>query len=159
MAEYYTKPQADAQAAVIGARIKTATDPAALATAIDGVADRNLLTDAERTKLSGLEGSKFLGTFASIGAVPTNGAVAGSYADVDAGVGSDVERYVYDADDDTFVLLGSSIPGETAASIKTKYESNANTNAFTDAEQTKLAGLVEAADISDFTAALDAALA
>ena len=30
---------------------------------------------------------------------------------------------------------------ETAAQIKTKYESNADTNAFTDAEQTKLTGI------------------
>jgi len=34
-----------------------------------------------------------------------------------------------------------SVGGETAASIKTKYESNANTNAFTDAEQTKLGNI------------------
>lgn len=33
------------------------------------------------------------------------------------------------------------VDGETAASIKTKYESNANTNAFTDAEQSKLASI------------------
>ena len=35
--------------------------------------------------------------------------------------------------------------GETAASIKTKYESNADTNEFSDAEQTKLAGIDTAA--------------
>ena len=34
---------------------------------------------------------------------------------------------------------------QTAAEIKTAYESNANTNAFTDAEQTKLAGIDTAA--------------
>lgn len=33
--------------------------------------------------------------------------------------------------------------GETSASIKTKYESNENTNAFTDGEKTKLAGVEE----------------
>ncbi len=41
--------------------------------------------------------------------------------------------------------------GDTAASIKTKYESNANTNEFDDAEQTKLAGIETAADVTDTT--------
>ena len=36
-----------------------------------------------------------------------------------------------------------------AASIKTAYESNADTNAFTDAEQTKLAGIEASADVTD----------
>ena len=40
---------------------------------------------------------------------------------------------------------------ETPTSIKTKYESNADTNAFTDAEQTKLAGIETGADITDAT--------
>jgi len=39
----------------------------------------------------------------------------------------------------------------TAASIKTQYESNANTNAFTDAEQTKLSNIETAADVTDAT--------
>ena len=159
MAQYYTKVQTDAQAQVVGERIKTATNAATLATKIDALPDRNLLTDAERTKLSGLEGTKFLGTFTSSGAIPTIGAVAGSYADVDAGIGQDAERWIYDVNDSKFVKSGSSIAGETAASIKTKYESNANTNAFTDAQKTKLDGLIEASDITDFTAALDGALA
>jgi hypothetical protein len=38
---------------------------------------------------------------------------------------------------------------QTAAEIKTAYESNANTNAFTDAEQTKLAGIEAGADVTD----------
>ncbi|WP_333614307.1 hypothetical protein [Psychrobacter sp.] len=159
MAQYYTKQQSDGQAAVIGARIKSATNPATLATKIDALPDRNLLTDAERTKLSGLEGSKFLGTFLTSSAIPTVGAVAGSYAHVDAGVGSDIQLWIYDANDSNFVQSGSSSGSETAASIKTKYESNANTNVFTDAQKSKLDGLIEATDITDFTAALDGALA
>ena len=39
----------------------------------------------------------------------------------------------------------------TAASIKTQYESNSDTNAFTDAEQTKLAGIEAGADVTDAT--------
>lgn len=159
MAVFYTKAQQDQFGAVIGTRIKTATDAATLATAIDEVADRNLLTDAERAKLSSLEGTKFLGTYLTSSAIPTVGAVAGSYADVDAGVGSNVQRYIYDLDSKSFVQSSSAVGGETAASIKTKYESNANTNAFTDTLKTKLEGIKEATDISDFKAALDGALA
>lgn len=37
---------------------------------------------------------------------------------------------------------------QTAAEIKTAYESNANTNAYTDAEQTKLAGIAAGAEVN-----------
>jgi hypothetical protein len=40
---------------------------------------------------------------------------------------------------------------QTAAEIKTAYESNSNTNAFTDAEQTKLSGIESLADVTDAT--------
>lgn len=51
--------------------------------------------------------------------------------------------------------------GETAASIKTKYESNENTNVFTDADKQKLDSLsdiIAATDITSFAAAFNAAL-
>ena len=156
---YYTQAQMDSIGAVIGDRVKQATNPAKLATAIDGLLDRNLITDDERAKLSGLESSRFLGTFLTVEAIPTVGAVAGSYADVDSGTGANAERYIYDVNDGKFVKSTGQIAGETAASTKTKYESNANTNAFTDAHKTKLDGLTEATDITGFTAALDGALA
>lgn len=159
MAIFYTKAQQDQFAGVVGTRIKEETDAVKMANKIDAVPDRNLLTDAERDKLSGLEGSKFLGTFLTSSAIPTVGAVAGSYADVDSGIDGDVERWVYDATDSKFVRLASNIAGETASSVKTKYESNANTNAFTDAHKIKLDGIIEASDISDAIAALDGALA
>ncbi len=38
---------------------------------------------------------------------------------------------------------------QTAAEIKTAYESNSDTNAFTDAEQTKLSGIEASADVTD----------
>jgi len=38
---------------------------------------------------------------------------------------------------------------QTAAEIKTAYESNADTNAFTDAEQSKLSGIEASADVTD----------
>lgn len=159
MSQFYTKEQIDAQAAITGSRIKTATNASTLATKIDALTDRNLITDAERSKLASLESSRFLGTFTSSGAIPTVGAVAGSYADVDSGAGQDAERWIFDTNDSKFVKSISQIAGETAASIKTKYESNANTNAFTDAHKTKLDGITEATGITDFTAALDGAIA
>lgn len=158
MSLHYTKEQTDAQAAIIGSRIKTATNPETLAAKIDALPDRNILTDAERTKLSGLESSRFLGTFLTPEAIPTVGAKAGSYADVDAGEGGDTERYIFDVDSGKFVKSVSVPAGETSATIKEKYEANPNTNAFTDAHKMKLDGIQEAADITDFTAALDGAL-
>lgn len=159
MTTFYTKEQINAQAAVVGARIKSATNPATLATAIDAVADRNFITDAERAKLASLESSRFLGSFLTVESIPTIGAVVGSYADVDSGVGSDTQRYIFDVNDNKFVKSISQLAGETSASIKTKYEANANTNAFTDTLKTKLEGIVEAVGITDYTAALDGAMA
>lgn len=49
---------------------------------------------------------------------------------------------------------------ETAASIKTKYESNENTNVFTDADKQKLEGMSDvtaATDITSFETAFNAA--
>ncbi len=40
---------------------------------------------------------------------------------------------------------------QTAAEIKTAYESNANTNAFTDADESKLDGIEASADVTDTT--------
>jgi hypothetical protein len=159
MSEFYTKAQIDAQAAVIGARIKARTTGTAIRAAYEAQPDTNTFTDAEKSKLAGLESSKYRGLFASQGALPLVGNAAGSYADVDTGNGNDVARFIWDLGDAKWVAQGSALGAETAASIKTKYEANPDTNAFTDVEKAKLAGLVEAAGITDFTAALDAALA
>lgn len=85
--------------------------------------------------------SPFLGTFLTVADIPLDNAVAGNYADVDGGAGLDVERYIYDATDNKFVKSNKAIAGETAASVKQKYESNLNTNAFTNVEKTKLDSL------------------
>jgi len=45
---------------------------------------------------------------------------------------------------------------QTAAEIKTAYESNSNTNAFTDADKTKLDGIEASADVTDATNVLAA---
>lgn len=159
MSLVYTADQNDAQAGIVGAAIKNATTAAAIKAKYESNTDTNNFTDAEKSKLASLEGSKFLGTFLTASAIPVVGAVAGSYADVDAGVGQDVQRYIFDVDDEKFVKSSSSVAGETAASIKTKYESNADTNAFTDAEKTKLSEISYAANITSWQTAFDAALA
>tara|TARA_R110002126_G_C10454001_1_gene499806 strand:+ start:73 stop:1011 length:939 start_codon:yes stop_codon:yes gene_type:complete len=54
----------------------------------------------------------------------------------------------------------SATADQTDAEIKTAYENNADTNEFSDAEQTKLAGIETAADVTDetnVTASLDGA--
>ena len=155
----YTVAQSDAQAGITAKAIKDATAAAKVKASYESNANTNAFTDADRDKLSGLEGSKFLGTFLTSGAIPTVGAVAGSYADVDAGAGSDVERWIFDVNDDKFIKSASGIAGETASSVKSKYESNADTNAFTDAEKLKLSGITEASDITSWQAAFSAGLA
>lgn len=154
----YSKAQIDAIMAIVGSRIDVHTDASTIQTAIEGITNVNFMTDAEKTKLASLEGSKFLGVFANVGSIPTVSAVPGSYADVDQGVGQNVTRYVWDDDDSVFVQMTGAVAGETAASVKTKYESNPDTNAFTDAEKTKLANLQIASNTTDAVAALDGAI-
>jgi hypothetical protein len=77
-------------------------------------------------------------------------------------IGSDVQAYdaVLDGTTASYTTaekskLGTVESGATAdqtdAEIKTAYENNANTNEFSDAEQTKLAGIEALADVTDAT--------
>jgi hypothetical protein len=157
MSEYYTKAQIDAQAAVVGARVKSRTLGPHIVAQIAAENDVNLITDAERSAIATIEPTKFKGTFATLGAIPTAGAAAGMYAILSNG--GDDTIAIFDAGAGAWVNTGNAVTAETAASVKTKYESNANTNAYTDAEKTTLAGITDAANITAFTAALDAALA
>jgi hypothetical protein len=96
----------------------------------------------EKNKLAALESSKFRGTYPSKAALDAADAGGeGNYADVDAGTGADVERWIWDTSDAKWVLQQGTSTSETAASIKQKYESNPDTNAFTDADKSKLTGL------------------
>lgn len=110
----------------------------ALDAKVDKVSGKQLsdenYTLAEKNKLAGLDESLFKGTYQTEGqlaaAHPT--AQAGSYAYVDAGGGADTLLYIWDESDTKWVNTGGSGGTETPATIKTKYESNADTNAFTD---------------------------
>jgi hypothetical protein len=133
--QYLTEAEADARYS--GAIAET---PLTIKTKYESNNNTNAFTDAEKSKLSSLESSKFLGTFVDLPALqnahPT--AVEGSYAHVDTGVGEDVQLFIWDNDDDDFVLSQGTSTEETAVSIKTKYESNPDTNAFSDSYKAQL---------------------
>jgi len=110
------------------------------------------VTQDEKNKLASLENSKFLGQYSSLTAL--NGAhaspnPAGSYADVDAGAGNGVTRYVWDVTDDEFQTQAGTSTAISDAQVKTQYENNANTNAYTDLEQNKLDEIETDADVTD----------
>lgn len=91
---------------------------------------------------NGSGNSSNLGIYLTLSALQTAHptATAGDQAYVDAGAGSPMSLYFYDSDDGWVTNGGTS--NLTAAEIKTLYEDNADTNAFTDAEKTKLATTV-----------------
>ena len=110
------------------------------------LSDENYTT-SEKAKLAGLESSHFKGTHLTLAALqtayPAANMIAGDYGDVDSGIGTDVQRYILDVNDAIWVAQSGAVGGETAASIKSKYESNADTNAFTDALLAKINSITE----------------
>jgi hypothetical protein len=113
---------------------------AAIKSKYESNVNTNGYTDAEKSKLAGLESSKFVGQFSSLSALQTAFPTAsiGSYAYVDQGVGQSNVKYIWDDDDTSWIEQGGVSAEETPATIKSKYESNPDTNAFTDAEKTNL---------------------
>lgn len=95
----------------------------------------NAFTDSEKAKLAGLSASRFLGVYPTLTAL--NAAhpspSEGSFAYVDTGVGIDIRVYIWDATDNKFVPQTGANSFETPETIKLKYETNDDTNAFTDA--------------------------
>lgn len=152
MPKFYTQEQIDQQGLEVGKRVK------AIKTELTTLVNDSKLSPEERQKLASLESSKFLGVFTSSTNIPLVGAVAGNYADVDAGIGVDAERWIFDTTDQKFVKSNSPPIYETPASVKSKYESNPDTNAFTNSLKTKLENITEASDITSFTTALEGAL-
>jgi len=107
----------------------------------------NDYTTAEKTKLGTLDTASFRGSFVSLAAL-TSGVTnprAGDYAFVDNS-GTPALFYIWRTSDNTWQLgTSSSSPALTPAQVKTSYESNANTNAYVDADKAKLAGIATAA--------------
>ena len=100
----------------------------------------NNYTTAEKNKLAGLESSRFKGKFLDLDALNQAYQTAedGDYADVDAGEGDDVKRYVWDSSDSVWIQMRGVSTELTDAEVKQKYENNPDTNAFTDAYKAKL---------------------
>lgn len=145
-----------AATAAQGALADTAVQPAALTVQLDlkvdkvagyGLSQENF-TAAEKAKLAGLEGSHYRGTYLNLTALQTALPTAepGDYADVDAGAADPVQRYIWDDNDGEWVAQAGSADPVTAAQVKTLYESNPDTNAFTDAEKSKLGGVAASAN-------------
>lgn len=113
-----------------------------------------IITTSERNKLASIDATHYgapLQTLVALSAIPE-----ASCNDKERRfVEDELSDYFYDssavsgdvAPDDQTGGTGFwrkvAVDGETAASIKTKYESNANTNAFTDAEQSKLSSITD----------------
>ena len=160
MSEYYTNTQSDAQASIIGARIKSNTSEASILAKIAAANDRHLITDAEQSAIALIPPLRYKGEFASLAAL--NAAVpVGSSGDnaTIVNTGGDDTKAIWDEDAGAFIDTGAALTAETPGSILAKYHQNANTEHFTTARKTKLDNLTEATDISAFTSALDAALA
>jgi hypothetical protein len=119
----------------------------------------NNYTTAEKTKLAGLESPKYKGAYDSLSqlqaAYPT--ATTGDTADVN--VDGVIHQYVWDVLTTAWVDNGIS-GADSATGIKSKYESNEDTNAFTDDEKTKLAAIASGAQVnvqSDWSQTTDTA--
>ena len=101
------------------------------------------ITQAEKEKLSGLEGSHFKGQFVSLSALNTAFPTAdvGDYAYVDLGEDEAVVSYLWDESDEQWTQVQGAATELTPAQIKSLYESNPDTNGYTDAEKSKLSGI------------------
>lgn len=128
---------------LLAGEFKTLLDSKVDKVAGKGLSDTNF-TQAEKNKLSSLEGSKFVGLFVSESALPLSGS-EGDYANVDGGVDSDVYRVIWDSSDGKWVKMQGVSTDLTPAQIKQQYESNPDTNAFTDSQKTKLTGVATGA--------------
>ena len=141
---------------------------AAIKTAYEGEANTNAFTDALLAKLNAIDAAHYGAPLQDLTALR---------ALAEASITDKERRYVEDELSDYFydatAASGDEAPtdqtggtgfwrkvavgGETSASIKTKYESNADTNAFTDAEQTKLSGIEAGAQVNPTGAAIKTA--
>jgi len=110
-------------------------------------ATNKYISQAELDKLAGLESSHFKGLYASyaelVSTIPSG--VPGDYADVDEGSGHEIARYIWDNSDNAWIRQAGYSPALTPPQIKIMYESNPNTNAFTDGEKSKLTGIANGA--------------
>ena len=151
------KPVSTAQASAISSAKSEAISSAnqyadaGLLLKVDKVAGKGLsdtnFSQAEKDKLARLESSKYKGQYTSLADLQNNvnNPTAGDYADVDLGLGSSVVRYIYDASDSEWVEQVGTSTQLTGAQVKQMYEAQLDTNAYTDSEKSKLAGIATGA--------------
>lgn len=113
---------------------------------LNGSADKLLIFTAPETLtlIDKSDVTTFVGQYLTVDdledAHPTG--EVGSYAFVDAGTITDTLMYIWDSSNSKWVQSGSTGSDEMSPSrVKQLYESNPNTNAFTDADKTKLASI------------------
>jgi hypothetical protein len=111
----------------------------------------NNFTTAEKTKLAGMDDNHFKGSYPSLDALETAHPTAsdGDYAYVGT-AGVPAVMYLWDVTDAEWVL-GGSPAGETPASVKEKYESNDDTNAYTDDDMATVGTVGDVADLTTTT--------
>lgn len=121
---------------------------AEIKTAYESNANTNAFTDAEQTKLAGIEAGAEVNDVTSVNG--NTGAVTLDPDDLDDA--STTHKFISAAE---LTKLSGIESGATAdqtdAEIKTAYENNADTNAFTDALLSKLNGIEANADVTDTT--------
>lgn len=120
---------------------------------VDGkqLSQENYSTE-EKTKLAGLEAPHFKGTFSTVDAL-TAGVTDqrnGDYAYVGE-AGTQESLYIWDSTDNDWVQSGAT-GSDTPAIIKSKYESNPDTNAYTDADKQTLNDTSSTANYAKVTA-------
>ncbi len=130
----------------------------------EGESDTNAFSDAEKTKLSGIESNATADQTDEeiqdiVGGMLTGNTESGitvTYQDADG----TIDFVVASQTDENFTtadhakldgIEASATADQTDAEIKTAYENNSNTNAFTDAEKSKLTAIEASADVTDAT--------
>lgn len=119
---------------------------------VDKVAGKGLsandYTSAEKAKLAAIEDPLYKGRYTSYAALvaanPTG--ISGNFAHVDEGVGEKTVVYIWDVSDEEWQEQQGESAEMTPTQIKQAYESNDDTNAYTDAEKIKLAGIANGAN-------------
>lgn len=128
--------------------------------AYEAEANTNAFTDSLLAKLGAIDAAHYgspLQGIADLTALPESGIVDKERRYVE----DEISDYFYDTtavsgDEAPYDQTGGTgfwrkvaVGGETSASIKTKYEANADTNAFTDSHHSKLGDIEDSADVTD----------
>jgi hypothetical protein len=129
---------------------------AEIKTAYEANADTNEFSDAEQTKLSGIETSADVTDTINVTAA---GALMDSELAGLAAVKATTGTFLTADQTKLDAIEASATADQTNAEIKTAYEANSDTNEFSDAEQTKLAAIEAAATADQTNAEIKTAIA